>query len=458
MIRRSSQRCVLAFFLMACGAISTAVRADGELSRGERWVRSHPLTTMALTIIPRSFDPQQYKAANLTTTLAWKQRPQLLKGSASVGLPWHLNLRSVLLRENGLTDAIRMRLKSHHDNYKGCTGWIVWDEPNRSDMFIAAEAIKWLKETYPDTLVYSNAFPMGASLERYYGGKLPAGGYSYEQYLRDFAVIMDPDVIMYDAYIFREGGGTANPFPTMSIARKVALAVAKPYWSFVQSHSDERRGYRMPSESDLRMQVFAHLTSGYTGIAYFTYEDQQGPAMVSNATLERRPIYYQVARLNQEVRNVGQTLRFLKSTDVRYVPGRGNPVPAGATAWQPGAGGDPTIKSVVIEDPNAEPAEWRDVLIGFFRDDRDRDYFMLANLWHGGGASAAQRALTVTLTLDQTVTRMGRLSRETGRPETLLVDGDKFQVTLPGGTADLFRLGDAEFPGLSRHAEDEPAP
>ena len=62
----------------------------------------------------------------------------------------------------------------------------------------------------------------------------------------------------------------------------------------------------MPSESDIRMQVFAHLTSGFTGIGYFTYEDQQGPAMVSNSTRQRRPIYYHVSRLNQEVINVGR--------------------------------------------------------------------------------------------------------------------------------------------------------
>ena len=54
------------------------------------------------------------------------------------------------------------------------------------------------------------------------------------------------------------------------------------------------------------------------------------PAMVNNATLERRPIYHHVARLNREVLNIGQALRFLTSTDVRYVPGPGNKVPAGA--------------------------------------------------------------------------------------------------------------------------------
>ena len=436
--------------LLLAASVNTELCAAGTPGRGLRWVRRNPLTTMALTIIPKSSNPQQYKDANLTTVLAWKQRPALLQGSARVGLPWHLHVRSVLLRDNGLTDELMVRLKNHHDSYQGCTGWIVWDEPNRPEMFVAAQAIRRLKEAYPDTLVYSNAFPRGARLERYYGGELPAGGYSYEQYLRDFANIMDPDVVMYDAYIFREGGATSNPFPTLGTARRVAQEVAKPYWTFVQSHSDARRGYRMPSESDLRMQVFAHLTSGYTGIGYFTYEDQQGPAMVSNATLERRPIYYHAARLNQEVRHIGQTLRFLTSTAVHYLPGRGNRVPAGVTAWRPGAGNNTAIKSIVIENANEASVDWQDLLIGFFIDDQGQEYFMITNLWHGQEVSAAERALTVTLTLDPGVRVVGRLSRTTGQPETLLVNDGVLRLTLPGGTGDLLRLGSSRFPGLER--------
>lgn len=445
--RTSTPGCVWSVLPAVIAVCSSAFAED--LSRGQRWVRSHPLTTMALTIIPESCDPQQYKDANLTTTLVWKQREPLLQGSADVGLPWHLHLRRAVLSKDGLTDELRAQLNGCVARYRGCTGWLVWDEPNRTEMFRAAETVRWLKETWPETLVYSNAYPMGATPERYFGGEPPADGYSYEQYLRDFSTILDTDVVMYDMYLFREGGGTGNPFPTMNTARRVAQEHGKPYWAFVQSHADERRGYRMPSESDIRMQVFAHLTSGFTGIAYFTYEDQQGPAMISNATRERRPIYYHVARLNQEVLNVGQALRFLSSVDVRYVPGSDNQVPDAATAWQPGAGKDQLIRSIVIEGADSDPVEWRDILIGFFKDDQGDDYFMLTNLWHGEGASSAERSLTVTLKLKPGVTSIGRLSRETGQPELLAV-GDAFRVTLPGGTGDLLRFNSAEFPGLDQ--------
>ena len=64
-------------------------------------------------------------------------------------------------------------------------------------------------------------------------------------------------------------------------------------------------------------------------------------------TGQRTPQYYYTARLNQEVLNVGQALRFLTSTDVRVVVGpdgtlRDGPHEAfrGAIAWEPGAGGE----------------------------------------------------------------------------------------------------------------------
>ena len=415
-----------------------------ELSRGHRWIRKHPLTTGALTIIAKSVDAQRFKAA-LNTMLAWKQRPDLLKKGADAGLQWHLHLRPVILRK-GVTDQLKSRLIGHVKKYRGCTGWLVWDEPKRPEMFEAAKTIRWLKKQFPETLVYSNAYPLGATLERYYGGKLPKSGYSYEQYIRDFATIMDPDVVMYDAYPFRQNGKTANLFRTLTVVRKVALETGKPYWTFVQSHGDPRRGYRMPSESDIRMQVFAHLTSGYTGLGYFTYEDQQGPAMVSNGTVKYRPIYYHVARLNQEVVKVGQSLRFLTSTDFRYLPGPGNKVPASMRRWAPGAGGLKSLRQLLIHGANQGP--WRDLLVGTFKDDRGSRYLMLTNLWHGPAASAADRQVSVTLVVDPKVKTVGRLSRRTGKAESLAVSSGRLTITLPGGTGDLLRLGDAKFPGL----------
>ena len=185
----------------------------------------------------------------------------------------------------------------------------------------AAETIRWLKQTYPDMLVYSNGLPT-AGPRKLYDGAPPGGRYTYEQYQSDFVDIMNVDVLCYDAYRFHEDGTTGTYFPVMTITRKVGLERKVPYWTIVQSFRGVSNGMRAPSESDHRMQVFAHLAFGFTGIAYFTYEQlgADGGSMVTE-TGYRTPQYYTIARLNQEVLNVGQALRFL---DLRGGYFRGN--------------------------------------------------------------------------------------------------------------------------------------
>jgi len=431
-----SRRFLLALILCFIGIRAAPLAGkDVELGRGHRWVRSHPFTTMALTILEAKLNARQYGQANLNTLLAWKARDGLLEKAVKEGLPWQLHIYP---HPEGLTEKLKADLKRLYDTYPGCTGWMVWDEPKRTQMFIAAPTLAWLRKTFPDTLVYSNGYPPAGD-KRMYGGDPPGGRYTYEQYQSDFVNLMNVDVLSYDAYPFREDG-TGNLFTIMADARKVGLERKVPYWTIVQSHEDKRRRYRMPSESDVRMQVFAHLAYGFTGIIYFTYWD-----MVAMGE-QRLPIYYDVARLNMEVLNVGQALRFLTSTDVRVVVSAGSKLRNGAVAWSPGAGDDRRIKRVTIDDDG--PADYKDVLLGFFRDDTGRHYVMVTNLWHGAGASAADRRMTVTLHLDRSVRVVGRLSRETGAVELLGVSDGKLTLTLPGGTGELLQLGDAKFPGL----------
>ena len=415
------------------------------LTRGMRWVRSHPFTLMALTITPTTFDVAHYRdGAGLNTMLPWKAKTELFVKAAAEGLPWHYHQRP---HHDGLTDELKRQFHQLHDTYPGCTGWMVWDEPQTLYMPKAAKTMEWLREEFPDKLVYSNALPSGApGMAKYYGSDEFPEAYNYPQYLRDFVTILKTDVVMYDAYIFKEGGKTSNVLPSAVTARRLGLEFGIPYWTFVQSHSDPRRKYRMPSESDIRMQVFLHLTMGFKGIAYFTYENQQGPAMVSPPPPGViNPIFYHVGRLNREVANLGPALRMLTSTDVRVVAGPGHPPPTEVPAWEPGANG---ISAITINDTG--PGNWKHLLVGSFRSDDRREYLMITNLWHDMNKRAADRQVSVTLTLSpgKGIDAVGRLSRETGHPERLAVREGKLDLVLPGGTGELLRLGDADFPGL----------
>ena len=438
------QRQILAGLVTTLLVLSSAAAQEPPgLSRGLKWVRSHPFTIMALTISPATFDVAHYRdGAGLNTMLPWKPKTDLFVKAAAEGLPWHYHQRRHL---DGLTDELKEQFHKLHGTYPGCTGWMVWDEPQTLAMPTAAVTMQWLREAYPDQLVYSNALPHGARvMGKYYGSNDFPEGYDYEGYLRDFVTILKGDVVMYDAYIFKESGKTSNIMPSAVTARKLGLEFGIPYWTFVQSYSDPRRKYRMPSESDIRMQVFLHLTMGYTGISYFTYEDQQGPAMVSSPPPGViNPIFYDVGRLNREVANLGTALRMLTSTDVSVVAGPGGDPPAQLPAWKPGTGG---IKAITINED--EPGNWKHLLVGTFRDDDGQKYLMLTNLWHDMNMRAVDRQLSVTLSLKKGVDFVGRLSRETGHPERLSVTEGRLQLVLPGGTGELLCLGSSEFPGL----------
>ena len=87
-------------------------------------------------------------------------------------------------------------------------------------------------------------------------------------------------------------------------------------------------------------------------------------------------------------------------------------------------------------------------LLGLFRDDAGGSYFMLTNLRHSRMGSARETTLRFTIHFEPEVKRVCRLSRATGEVDALPVVDGRLRLTLPGGTGDLFKVPDAEFPGL----------
>ena len=475
--------------LAALIAAVPAPAADRPRDFGMRWVRANPFTLMALTQRPAAVADERYAEAGLNTMLAWKRWEKLADAAGRMGIPYHCHLSKGLLggpllgaergrfenmtaeekivqleatRPDPLGDALRAQFQRLCETHDGCTGFVVWDEPKRSSMWTAAKVVTWLKRTFPDALVYGNAYPGGGSVGKYFGGRWVSSGvyaepsipYSYEEYLRDFIRIMKADLLMVDIYPYRlppEGIEAdfihRRYFNCLAQVRRVGLEMNVPYWIFVQSFGKERYT-RYPSESDLRMQVFCSLAHGFTGIGYFTYDHVFDGALLQGEDEHRStPLYHDVIRLNREVANLGRTMRFLTSTDVRYLAGRrqvdgrseANPPPEGSDPFEP----DGLLREIVIRGQGPH----HNVLIGRFTDDAGARYFMPVNLVRGPGLRAADATLDVRIRLDPAVTRISRLSRETGAAERLVVTGGELALTLPGGTGDLFRIEPGPFPG-----------
>jgi len=435
--------------------------------RGYRWVRSHPFTIMGLTrMTPEPFVPERYRGAGLNTLLAWESGTfdKILPIASADRLPYHLNLgkwgdeetNRDSSNEQTLRDALakldseknRGYIQGLIEKYPGCTGWLVNDEATRSTFLrYTRHVLKWLRRQYPDALAYSNARPEGEFLL----------GADYERYIDDFSAIIDPDVLMVDIYPLGDlktvdgWVHSESYFFTLEVVRRVAVDQGKPYWLFIQSFETHNGWHRrLPSESDLRFQLFAPLSYGYTGIAYFTYDIAFERGLIEK-TGEPNRLYHAAAKANAEVANLGTALRFLTSTDVRFVPGRHadgdstvpNPVPRGTKPWSQGVGGDNYITDVVVDSAG----EWKDGLLGFFRDDRGGRYFMLTNLWHGKDRSASDCTLVFTIRFSPQVKQLYRLGRISGKAEPVKLDSGVLRVRLPGGTGDLFKYKAGAFPG-----------
>ena len=421
---------------------------------GKQWVRSHPYTLMGLTQFD-NFQPEMYGRLGLGPVQIWKPDEELLRVVAESKMPWHGHITA----RQGVNKAIEQRVSAIIAQYPGDIAWIFNDEPNLQQMPLTRDVLAWFRKKYPDRLVYSNALPMGDRPWKYAGGEAPAN-YSYEQYIEDFIEIIQPDVMMFDIYPFQDTAGVANCYlRNMQIVREASLKGGIPYWVFVQSYIDKNR--RMPSDSDNRLQLFVPLAMGYTGMSYFTYDGSFTPGFLTQGRSPSQAFDY-AAQANREVMNIAGPIRFLTSTHVRFVKGtHETPVPQGLLASDKYLLVDPIIKDITVNVPEQIPDLNEDSatyladrpylggLIGYFRDDAGQKYFMLTNMWHSMTATGQQRALTFHVMFDPAVNKVLRLSRSTGKVDTLAVDPKKgLAVTLPGGTGDLFKFDTGPFVGL----------
>ena len=462
-------------FVAGCAAHAEPSAQAAHPHRGHRWVRSHPYTIIGLTrMVPKPFDIKQYRDAGFTALLTWEPGSYdvLLPQAAADGIPWHLHLEhwgeeyanrpdtSEQTLRNGLqqldSEENRARLHKSLAN-SGCIGIMVNDEAVKPFYLrYTRHLLRWLRRQHPDAIVYGNMHPAGHDNAMAYG--------TVERYFDEFAAMVEPDVLMTDIYPLgdpkdeRFAGTLGHPvsevnsyFHLIAAVRETALNHGMPYWNFLQSFESTGNWIRrLPSESDLRVQMWAPMTYGFTGVIYFTYDVAFERGLIEKNG-EPNSLYHAAAKANPEVVNVGAAMRFLTSTDVRYVPGRHkdgektvqNKLPLGTQAWAPGAGGDDRIASVSIE----QVGDGRDALIGLFADDAGARYFMITNLWHGAEASAADRSLTVALKFTPEVRKLYRLDRETGRAVRVDLDDGVLRTTLPGGTGDLYRYTDEPFPG-----------
>lgn len=224
--------------------------------------------------------------------------------------------------------------------YDAFAGVMVSDEPGRTmfDKIGASVDIlnDYTAEAATGLLFHTNLFPTYASARQLYyrvnSGELPAGGYSYEQYLSDYMEIIKPKSISYDFYPCRGDVGSLSGgyFENMAIVRQYALQYNVPFWTYIQACSFGGNT-RVPTEGDILWQVNTALCYGAKGIQYFcgvTPADGGGETFVGSLfdrDGNKTQIYDYAKRANLQIAAIDNVLMCSKSKGV---------IVSGGTPWE----------------------------------------------------------------------------------------------------------------------------
>ena len=456
----SKRFCLLtALFVVFWPAISWAQRSA---TFGKDWVESHPfmITGWASAVT----DTGLFDGSGLNVVMSGSGGP--ISQAASNMIPWiymanYSAAEGAGWRHNALNQLAK-------PNNMG-VGWLMDDEPTHAQFAELADFADWLRDPANGTsdmlisgsLWDSTLYPRP---ELYWGG--PGNpSYTYEQYIDDWATTVRPDVLSYSAYPYLGNyaqypstgvapGNLETHFNTLMRVRQKGLEHDLPCQVWVRAEK-YRNG---TGDSELRMQLFSALTTGHKGLYYFQYEHRNSEAYLVNygdindpADDTPNELYPIAAAANEEVSNLGDSLRFLKSKSVYFVPkGTHTVTPSRIPNYTSGV----QQSQMTDVDITSPAGRFTDGMIGYFKDHNNEDYFMLTNLNFDANDSASD-AVDFQIQFDSSVNSLLRLNRETGLDEVVPLANHRLNVTLPGGTGDLFKYNTGN--GFVREA-GPPAP
>ena len=409
-----------------------SVAVEDRPLKGEDWVRSHEWAFLGS--MHESSSSGTSTAQFLGCGLKWAQIPgdtgmskvqHFYSGGISsfVTLPWW-NLETA--------DPCVI---AQYANEPGVIGFFLGDEPTSAQAPGLRALGDYIRQNYPDKVLVTSA---AGTDER-----------------RSALELVDPDIYMCQSYPFTPADNYNDIelfLYDMMALRETAQRHQAPYWSWVQGSDMQISGW-FPSESQIRMQLFSLMTAGYKGVNYFRYEAWSSPPwnMIVDTSDNPNPHYYHIAGAAPEAKNLAKSLLFLDSEEVWFVPGRvQNAAPDNLPAWGTGQAFDTRILNVAVPGSSI----YENGLLGFFTDEYGEVYFMVTNANQRSNLSAANTSLSFTLTFDNSINGLKRLNRTTGQEEAVALTNHILNLTLPGGTGDLFKFTNTGkgFVGISEPA------
>lgn len=300
-----------------------------------------------------------------------------------------------------------------HDygSHPGLYGYFLQDEPNYTQFAALGQISQELERLDPAHLPYINLFPTYATVQQ-------LGTPTYADHLGKYLSIVKPRVLSYDHYcLMKDGSDRPDYFENLELIREYGLRYATPPWNIILSLP--HLGYRDPTASEMRWQVYTSLAYGMKGLMYFTYWthpdwEKNGEIAIVNSQGKPARLYPIIQQLNSEIRVLGKILLGLKSTGIYHT----GDIPPGCRRL----GGD-----AIIALPANAP-----LLVGLFENTEGAQYAMIVNRNYREPAE-------IEVVLKPHVVRMLAISPRDASETPLTLNNHRFKLTLEPGGGQLYR-------------------
>ncbi len=329
----------------------------------------------------------------------------------------------------GMSEQEILDVVSEYKDVPGVGGYYMLDEPYNPNVFI--DAYRTLKSAEPDKYMHLNFLPSASypSMETYISQmndwcKLCAStGYPL-------------DYLMYDRYPYGVAAGSmdrAGFLANMDACHDVGLANDVKTGAYIQSICIPG-GFRRPTDSEIRYEIYMYLAYGYKQISYFTWftpVDRSEPFEdgIISSTGVPNAHYDAVSRINHEVLALGTVLIDCDALEI-YLNGE---------TWG---------QESIPEDFPVQPDDDQNYTVSLLRSrETGRNYIMVVN-------NNFSKKQTVSLVFDQSITSLESVSKTDGSLEGVSVSGGKLSLTLEAGDGVLLALPE----GLDFAKQTAPAP
>lgn len=320
----------------------------------------------------------------------------------------------------GLINKNPATIASQVEDYKNVTalgGFYILDEPLNANGYV--DAYVALKKAFPEGYMHLNFLPSGV-----YGSETV-----YRAQMNDWcrlcaAAGYPVDYLIYDRYPFGLAPGSMDRngfYANLRSTHDVGLANQVRTGTYIQTVC-QSVAFRRPTDSEIRYEMYSALAFGFKQLSFFTWftpVNRSEPFEDGIISADGKPNahYETIKTINHEILAIGPTLVMCEAEEV-YLNGRDTY-------------GQPSIpKDFFVQPGNAQQSY---TLSWMRHKETSRNYLMVVN-------NNFQKAQTIDLVLDPTITGLYEVSKKDGSLSALQLADQKLQFTLAAGDAIFLAL------------------